>query len=79
LVNSQLNAADCQEINLRFRLAGFDGLADLELPPPDARHGRHRYRVFDALVHHMKVPAATQPMPPKHELEVVSVQYGSLL
>jgi hypothetical protein len=49
------------------------------LPLPDARHGRHRYRVFDALVHHIKVPAATHPMPPKHGLEVVSVQYGSLL
>jgi hypothetical protein len=29
------------------------------LPPPDARHGRHCYRVFDALVHHVKIPAST--------------------
>jgi hypothetical protein len=60
-VNSQLNAADRQQIDSCFRLARLDGLADPELPFPDPRHGRHRERVFDAPVIHGKPPFPILP------------------
>jgi hypothetical protein len=35
-VDALLNATDREEFNVRFRLAGFDLAADLELPFPGA-------------------------------------------
>ena len=60
-VNPQLNAADGQQVDPRFRLAGFDGVANLELPSPDARLACQCHRVLYALVHHRKSPTATHP------------------
>src|SRR3954452_11119420 len=55
-VDPQLNAADCQEADPRFGLAGFDLVADPELPFPDARHCGRRNRVLYAPVIHGKSP-----------------------
>src|ERR1700681_2833213 len=51
-VNSQLNAADGQQIDSCFRLARLDGVADPELPFPDVRRRAQCHAVFYALVHH---------------------------
>ena len=76
-VNSQLNAADCQQVDPGFRRASFDSVADLELPFPDARHGCHGHRVFNALMRHGKSPQRFADAKIKHNLQVVSVQYCS--
>jgi hypothetical protein len=50
-VNSQMDATDRQQVDVGFGLAGFDPVADPELPFPDAwRCGRHG--VVDAFVRH---------------------------
>ena len=58
-VNSQLNAADGQQIDSCFRLARLDGVADPELPFPDTRRCRHCDGIFHALVIHGYLPATT--------------------
>ena len=59
-VDAQLNAADCQQANPGFGLAGFDLVADPELPSPDPRRFARYHRVFHALVVHESPPASTQ-------------------
>jgi hypothetical protein len=57
-VNAQLNAANCQQIDPRFRLAGLDLVADPELPLPDARRSRNGNGIFYTPVMHGESPAA---------------------
>lgn len=53
MVDPQLHAADRQEVEFRFGLAGEDPIADLETPFPDA--GRElRDAEFDTLMNHLE-------------------------
>ena len=51
------NKKDRQQIELGFGLARDDPIADAELPFPNARSDR-RHGEFNALVDHLKNPAA---------------------
>jgi hypothetical protein len=55
-VDAQLDAADREQIDPGFGSPRLDLVADPELPFPDPRDRRHRYRVFDASVIHGKSP-----------------------
>jgi hypothetical protein len=60
-IDPQLNPADGQEADPGFGLAGFELVADSELPFPDPRRGGHGNRVFDTPVGHGKPPIAIHP------------------
>jgi hypothetical protein len=55
LVNSQSGAADCEMLQLGFRLTNFDLVSDSKFPLPDIQRRRAPDRVFDALVVHGKL------------------------
>src|SRR5665213_348669 len=55
-VNAELNAADRQEIDIGFGLAGLDPVADPELPPPNTRRRGQGHGVVDAFVRHESLP-----------------------
>jgi hypothetical protein len=76
-VNSQLNAADGQQIDSRFRLAGFDDVADPELPFPDVRRRAQRHAVLYALIHHERASPRLTDGRCYDGPQVVDVQYRS--
>jgi hypothetical protein len=55
-VDAQLNAADRQQVDPGLRFAGFDRVADPELPFPDPRRCRRNHAVFHAFVSHGTSP-----------------------
>jgi hypothetical protein len=55
-VDLRLDAAGGQRCQPRLRSAGFELVAETELPFPDIRFGRSEHRVFDALVIHSVFP-----------------------
>jgi hypothetical protein len=60
-IDPKLDPPDGQQIELGFRLARDDPLADAELPFPNARSDR-RHGEFNALVGHLKIPLRPQPL-----------------
>jgi hypothetical protein len=60
-VDPQLNPADGQQADPRFRLAGLDLAADSKLPFPDSRRRGHGNPVFYTSVIHGKSPTAIHP------------------
>jgi hypothetical protein len=76
-IDSQLNAADCQEVYPGFRLAGLDLVAEPELPFPGARRYRRCNRVFHALViHGLSPPRLAERILGENESCTCSISHG---
>ena len=62
-IDPQLDAADGQQADPRFRLADLEFVSDSELPFPDTWRCGHGNRVFDTPVIHGNSPTAIRAAP----------------